>query len=403
MKIFSWMKSMPKRLSVLAIVAAAVIIPTVAQAWGPTRDTFTIAHPADHVTFNSITDNPNIGDERNFVSIREAGTNGLWQDAVTVQPGKEYVVRAYVHNNAASNLNLVAEDVTAKISLPTTTGKSIDVSTIISSSNATPKEVWDQATFNSGVDFNLTYKAGTLHYNTNGFGPNGVSLPESAFTSTGALLGYDHLDGKIPGCFQYAGYLSFTVKPQFAQTDKFETTKQVRKLGDSAWSKSVNANVGDTLQYKIDYKNVGEVNQYNVIVKDTLPTGVTYIPGSTVLTNTTYPNGKTVSDNLFTADGINISSYKPGSVATLVFNAKITVSESKLVCGSNTLINRERTTANGGYIEDTANTVISKTCNTPPELPHTGASENIVAFAGLGALIASVVYYVRSRRLGANL
>ena len=140
---------------------------------------------------------------------------------------------------------------------------------------------------------------------------------------------------------------------------------------------------------------------------------------------------------LFTANGINISSYKPGSSATLVFNAKVNATASQLVCGPNTLVNRERTTVNGGYIEDTANTVVTKSCEpgkidvcdlstkkvvrinesdfdskkytkdlsvcTPPELPHTGASENIVAFAGLGALIASVVYYVRSRRLGANL
>jgi len=35
---------------------------------------------------------------------------------------------------------------------------------------------------------------------------------------------------------------------------------------------------------------------------------------------------------------------------------------------------------------------------TPPELPHTGMSENIVAVVGLGALIASIAYYAASRR-----
>jgi LPXTG-motif cell wall-anchored protein len=35
------------------------------------------------------------------------------------------------------------------------------------------------------------------------------------------------------------------------------------------------------------------------------------------------------------------------------------------------------------------------------ELPHTGPTENIVAFLGLGAMIASVIYYVRSRRFQA--
>ncbi|MGH7218353.1 MAG: LPXTG cell wall anchor domain-containing protein, partial [Candidatus Microsaccharimonas sp.] len=35
---------------------------------------------------------------------------------------------------------------------------------------------------------------------------------------------------------------------------------------------------------------------------------------------------------------------------------------------------------------------------TPPELPQTGAGENIVAIVGLGALIASLAYYIASRR-----
>ena len=35
---------------------------------------------------------------------------------------------------------------------------------------------------------------------------------------------------------------------------------------------------------------------------------------------------------------------------------------------------------------------------TPPELPQTGAGDGIVAIVGLGAMIASVVYYIASRR-----
>ena len=35
---------------------------------------------------------------------------------------------------------------------------------------------------------------------------------------------------------------------------------------------------------------------------------------------------------------------------------------------------------------------------TPPELPQTGAGENIVAIVGLGALVASLGYYIASRR-----
>jgi len=87
-KLISLIRRAPKRTSaVLAIVAAVLIIPAALFAWGPTRDTFTIEKPADHITFNSITNNPNIGDERNFVGIRETGTTNQWSDNMTGRRG----------------------------------------------------------------------------------------------------------------------------------------------------------------------------------------------------------------------------------------------------------------------------------------------------------------------------
>jgi uncharacterized repeat protein (TIGR01451 family) len=412
-KLFSWIKSMPKRAGVVAVIAAAVIIPAVTFAWGPSRDTFTAAHPADHVTFNSITDNSTYGDERNFVNVKDAANtaDGGWQDTVTVQPGKEYLVRVYVHNNAASSLNLKATNTRVSATVPTTTGKAVSVSGFVTADNATPNQVWDDIHFNSTSDFNLAYVSGSAQIYNNGYATTGQPLSDNIVTSSGALIGYNGPDGVVPGCFQYANYVYFKVKPQFAPTDKFETTKQVRKEGDTAWSKSVVAQLGDTLQYQITYKNAGEINELNVIVKDTLPKGITYIPGSSVLTNTNFPTGNKVTDNVVTNDGINIGSYRPGSIAYLKFSAKVTASASDLVCGPNTFVNKERTTANGGYIEDTANTVVTKPCTpvippvtppvTPPVLPHTGAGDNIAAFLATGALIASITYYVRSRRLSA--
>ena len=217
----------------VAIVAAAIIVPATLYAWGPDRPTYTIEQPADHVTFNSITNNPNIGDERNFVGIREATAPNVWHDDMQVERGKEYVVRMYVHNNAATNLNKVAENTTARITLPTTTGTSVQVVGSVSASNASPQMVYDHATFKGSENFNIAYIPGTLKYENNVFGANGTALPESIFTSAGALLGYDKLDGKIPGCFEYAGYVSFKVKPQFAATppSDFTVQKQVRKEG----------------------------------------------------------------------------------------------------------------------------------------------------------------------------
>ena len=58
--------------------------------WGPERETFTSKEPADYVTFNSITDNAGVGDERNFVRVREAGTQDKFGDLAKVIPDHEY-------------------------------------------------------------------------------------------------------------------------------------------------------------------------------------------------------------------------------------------------------------------------------------------------------------------------
>ena len=122
MSLFSYFKNSPKRiLGFVAMLLASIALPTTILAWGPIRPTYTIEKPAPHVTFNSITNNPNYGDERNFVTIKDASNQnaGGWVDQITIQDGKEYYVRMYVHNNAAENLNLIANNVTAKYNLPT--------------------------------------------------------------------------------------------------------------------------------------------------------------------------------------------------------------------------------------------------------------------------------------------
>lgn len=369
-KLTALIRRAPKRFSaVVAMIAAAIIIPTAAFAWGPTRDTYTVQNPADHITFNSITNNPNIGDERNFVGIREVGSANVWYDDVTVQPGKEYYVRMYVHNNAAANLNLVAENVTAKFNLPTTTGKSVEVAGFLSASNASPREVYDHATFNSTQDFNVAYVPGSLIYENNVFGSAGTPLPESIFTSAGAKLGYDKLDGKIPGCFQYAGYVGFKVKAQVAPTNTFEVSKLARKHGATNWVESVAAQPGEKVDFLISYRNTGGVQQNDVTFRDTLPTGLTYVPGSTKWYNASHQGGVATSDNLTNGVGINVGSYAPGANAWVIFSATVNGNDALPNCGPNTLVNAGKVTTGGGSITDNANVTVDKSCK--PDVQYT--------------------------------
>ena len=350
-------------------VLVAAIAPALVWAWGPSRPSFTIEKPADYITFNSITNNPVIGgDEKDFVGIREVGSNANWTNNMKVQNGKEYYVRIYVHNNAASNLNLVAENVVAKLNVPTTTAKTVTVQGQISASNAKPNTVWDEATFSSDNDFNLAYVAGSALFENNGMGT--TKLPDSIVNNTGAKLGYDKLDGKIPGCFQYAGYVTVKVKAQVNQPQEkidIDLAKTVRNKtnGEKTWVETVNAKSGDTVQFQIHAKNTGSAGIQNLVIRDILPKGLNYVAGSTKLYNTSNPKGLKVSDNIIQNSGINIGSYQPNGDAFVRFDATVSAEQDLPVCGENTLTNIAQASNQKIVKNDTASVKVTKKCETP--------------------------------------
>ena len=350
-------------------ILAAVIAPVAVMAWGPARPSFTIEKPADYITFNSITNNPVIGgDEKDFVGIREVGSNANWTNNMKVQNGKEYYVRIYVHNNAASNLNLVAENVVAKLNVPTTTAKTVTVQGQVSASNAKPNTVWDEATFSSDNDFNLAYISGSALFENNGMGT--TKLPDSIVNNTGAKLGYDKLDGKIPGCFQYAGYVTVKVKAQVNQPQEktdIDLAKTVRNKtnGEKTWVETVNAKSGDTVQFQIHAKNTGSAGIQNLVIRDILPKGLNYVAGSTKLYNTSNPKGLKVSDNIIQNSGINIGSYQPNGDAFVRFDATVSAEQDLPVCGENTLTNIAQASNQKIVKNDTASVKVTKKCETP--------------------------------------
>ena len=194
-------------------------------AWGPDRPEYTIEQIndgvlGDKIVFNSIVNNQNIGHEFNFVGARELnkgyrGKNNLWYDTIEVEPNKIYLVRMYVHNNSPLGLDAVAENVTVTFNVPTTIGKEIEVNGFVESSNAIPQMIWDNVLFKSNKDFYLKYLEGSAFFENNGFSNAGVRLSDNIVTVFGTLIGYDKLDGLLPGCFQYAGYITIAVVAEF--------------------------------------------------------------------------------------------------------------------------------------------------------------------------------------------
>ena len=366
------MKTIAKAgIGLAAVAAIAATGALVAFAWGPSRPTYTLEKPADHIVFNSITNNnKEVGDERYFVSASPytgSSSSNYWSDSTAVENGKEYVVRMYVHNNAAANLNLVAKNTRAFVVLPTTTGTEITVSGKISADNANPKTVWDETKFVSknGEKFNLAYVPGTAkYYNTKDGKLRTYNLDTNLFTSTGSLLGYDKMDGNIPGCNAYSGYVTFHVKAQFAAKNELTISKEVKILGQDSWSEQVKATAGQTVRFRLHVKNTGNTQLKNVTVRDILPAGLTYVKGTTTVANSTNPKGIAVSDGIITNHGINIGTYNANGDAWIYFNATVDKAVSEK-CENSILRNVAQTSAGTitGTKEDKADVIVEgKVC-----------------------------------------
>lgn len=426
----------------LAVAAGAVAlagvatVPAIVSAWGDSdggRQTYSLQEInegilGDKITFNSISikdtdydwylENKGeeipahtITEEVNYVGARVAGQDfDYWQgNEIEVQNGETYVIRLYAHNNNPGGYDAVAEDTKVSFEIPQETGTNVRVNGYISSSNASPTGYVDYVDFKSDQAFHLEYVYGSALLENNGIGANGgVQLSDDIVNSVsgGVLIGYDALDGKVPGCYQYANYVTIQVKAVYDTEFTLEKQVRLKDSEDKTWQDSLNVQVGDLVEYEIAYQNTSEVSQANVIIRDVLPANLEYVPGSTILYNSTYPDGLVGDTDEIVNNGVNIGTYSAGANAFIRFTAKVV--DENLACGSNTLVNWGRATVNETVLQDHAEVVLNKVCkeptpeepeaDLPTELPNTGPEAIAGTVVALGSLGTAAGYYVASRR-----
>ncbi len=184
--------------------------------FGPARKTFTMELPAAYPTMNSITDNPVFGDERNFVRLAEKEQEGPFVNQIELLPGHEYSVYIGYHNNSAANMNAsgqgIAQQVRLSVQFPKQVlpGEKGKVSAVIAAANTVPQEVWSHSSVTAASAVSLNYKKGTAMIHNSG-AANGQTLPEDLFSTQGTYLGFDRLDGLLPGCAAWSGHVMLTL------------------------------------------------------------------------------------------------------------------------------------------------------------------------------------------------
>ncbi len=413
-----------------AIVAGASIVPANVLAWGDSsngRKTYTLEEInagdlGNTITMNSITNGKN-GDERNFVSAQMASSNtNAWNaNEITVKDGDVVTIRLYVHNNSPLGTNAIATGVSANISLPTTVSKEQTVIGYLNAANATPSRYWDEVKLVSSDYMILEYVEGSAKYtNTQGT----FSLPDSIVVSEGAKLGYTSMNGEIPGCFEYDGFVTLDVKVTKALITRL--SKTVRKAGTTdKFTEKIDAKVGDKVEFQIEYRNLSDADVDNVMIRDILPTNMEYVKDSTYLYNSNHQSGVKINENTLTTTGINIGNYTAKGLAYVRFTAKVV--NKNLTCGATQMVNWANATVSENVVKDDASVMVNitdgctkkedekktddkksedkktddkktDTTETVTKIVSTGPAEIAGAAVGLGSIVTAGGYYIASRK-----
>ena len=422
-----------------ALTIATILTGGTANAWGPIRDTYTMKVPADHVTFNSITDDPSWGDERGFTLIKDVtgsennmdtASAGDFAETAEAKDGHTYMVKMFIHNNAAANLNLFANNTRLMAYMPTASGDSAMIQGTIAADNCgantagaagSPCAFWDEAYLiapEDGNDFKVSYVSGSGRYYNNvslaADNKDGFALPDSIVTKDGAKVGYEQMDGQMQGCFQYSGYATFLVRVEEEQAE-FTLTKQLRVEGDDQWGYNITADPGDVIEYRIDYTNIGDTTQNDVVIRDTLAKttsfiadddtvlndldgtiGLDYVDGSAKLYNANNPDGAVQSNDEWTVKGLNIGDYASNSNGIVTYKT-VVPDEGELQCGDNIFENVVIATTEGGSKLANTKVTVHRECSDSPDPIIPGEEQPGAPEAGTGvktAVISLVAFMV---------
>lgn len=377
------MTNLFKKMRFVAVAAVISLLPLAAQATSQVR-----------LESKLGVANPTVGE-----TIYKASTNAATDQTVQVS--------LWYHNTENADSGKVANNVKAKIQLPTATGKTQNIAGTISADNA--NTVNTNATVNLSLENSrLEYAPGTAVWRHNigtNEQPNWVNTTLNATQEQQLLNGGVVLGNEKP-CFNFEG--TVTVKLR-VKTDMVTITKQVRVLGQKDWVTENTAKAGDTLEYMITFKNAGNTTLNNVGIGDNLPANVTYVPGTTQLKNGAFPNAiKITSDNI-TKGGIDVGNYQPGAVGYVLFQAKV---DPNLKAGTYRLKNvaaikagnlvRENYAYTNVTVQGTPTvpptTPVTPTTPTTPALPQTGVEAGVAGLMGTGTLTYAGYFYRKSRK-----
>lgn len=338
MKVFNFLNSAKKRLLAGAIIALAVAVPVSQAALAASvsiEGTMGVA-------------NKTAGDTAYTSSV-----NAKYNDVVKIE--------VYYHNRELPDSGKIAQNLRMKIAIPSTAGKTQTQTATISGDNT--NTVTAKTTVNlDRADASLQYLPGSAVWRHNigtNDKPNWVDtvISDNIVTSGTGLV----LENEKP-CYNFSATVTVLAR---VMVPGVSIDKYARVKGTSQWARSITAQPGQTVQYEIAYKNTGNTTQKDVAIRDQLPKGITYVPGTAQLMNGNFPNGTKISDAIVT-NGVVTGDYLPGAAGYVMFEATVP-SKDNLACGDNNYRNIGYVQPSGmNYYYNTADVTVHKDCAQTP-------------------------------------
>lgn len=325
----------------------------------------------NRIILNSVSDNPDIGDEKNFLLAQqlENDSDGIWHtEHIDVKSPGEYLLKLYVCNNHPNGYQSMAEGVRVVFDIPKTKAKALEVEGRIFSRNTEPQNYISRIVFKSESHvFHLECGQEPAILYNGGIGKDGFSLGNMAIKqplNQGVQIGYDGFDGRIPGGKKYASSILLKVRVVFDA--QFIICQKVRLSASDRWTNEVNADIGDRVEFLVRYKNCSDIGkrQRNVGFKIVLPENLYYVVGSfqiwdyhyNIYSHLTRLDG----DDAFNDGDFSLGDfgYEPGDVVDIHFYAEII--DHNLAGGANVLHSSTQCTVDGIVIQDHVNVLVQK-------------------------------------------
>ncbi len=281
----------------------------------------------DQVVFNSISDNAEYGNEKRYISAELIGGNGRWNyRELKVEDGQTYILRV----RAANNGGQTSTGTRVAFSLPLEPATQMPIYGRITSDNGTPSQYWDGILLTSDVPFHVEYVYGesTLESESVGIIPVGDEIVTKAAAENGVLVGYDALDGQIPGGTDIIVAIHVRIvadEPQPTNLSFMTEAKIRRNDVEVGWDTSAEAQIGELVQVQFQYANTDSVTHDGVIASITLPDGVELVPDTTKIYNSLHDGDLIGTANAaLNTGGIRIGNYTSGANAYVRCTLRIT-------------------------------------------------------------------------------